>query len=77
MLNSQKIFIMSIADQIYEAAKPLPEPLAIEALHFIEYLGNKAADRAEMIDVRKARNSVMQHVWDNPDDEIWNDIESL
>ena len=68
---------MSIADQTYEAAKPLPEPLAIEALHFIEYLGNKAADCAVMLNFINAQDGVMQHVWDNPDDEIWNDIESL
>ena len=28
---------MPIAEQIYEVAKPLPESLALEALHFIEY----------------------------------------
>lgn len=39
---------MSIAEQIYEVAKPLPESLALEALHFIEYLSSKNADRAEM-----------------------------
>jgi hypothetical protein len=73
----KRIFIVSIADQIYEAAKPLPESLAIEALHFIEYLSNKAADRAEMLNFINAQDSAMKHVWDNPDDEIWNDIESL
>ena len=29
---------MTIAEQIYEAAKPLPEALAREALHYVEYL---------------------------------------
>lgn len=28
----------TIAEQILEAAKPLSEPLALEALNFIEYL---------------------------------------
>lgn len=68
---------MSIADQIYEAAKPLPEPLAIEALRFIEYLSEKAADRAEILNFINAQDNVMKHVWDNADDEIWNDIDSL
>ncbi len=34
---------MSITDQIYEVVKPLPEPLALEALHFIEYLSSKTS----------------------------------
>lgn len=68
---------MSIAEQIYEVAKPLPESLALEALHFIEYLSNRAADRAEMTDLTRAQETVMKHVWDNQDDEVWNDVESL
>lgn len=68
---------MSIAEQIYEVAKPLPEPLALEALHFIEYLSTKAADRAEITDLTRAQETVMQHVWDNRDDEVWNDVKSL
>ncbi|MFY9261539.1 MAG: hypothetical protein WAO71_13645 [Gallionella sp.] len=35
---------MSIAEQIYEVAKPLPESLALEALHFIEYLNRSRRD---------------------------------
>jgi hypothetical protein len=61
---------MSIAEQIYEVAKPLPEPLALEALHFIEY-------RAEIADLTRAQETVMKHVWDNQDDEVWNDVKSL
>jgi hypothetical protein len=68
---------MSIADQIYKVAKPLPEPLALEALHFIEYLSSKATDRAEITDLTRAQEAVMKHVWDNPDDEAWNDVKSL
>lgn len=68
---------MSIAEQIYEVAKPLPESLALEALHFIEYLSNKNADRSEMSDLIRAQEVVMKHVWDNQDDEVWNDVETL
>lgn len=68
---------MSIAEQIFEVAKPLPEPLALEALHFIEYLSSKATDRAEITDLTSAQKTVMQHVWDNQDDEIWNDVKTL
>ena len=65
---------MSIAEQIYEVAKPLPESLALEALHFIEYLSSKNADRKEMSDLTRAQEIVMKHVWDNQDDEVWNDV---
>ena len=68
---------MSIAEQIFEVAKPLPEPLALEALHFIEYLSSKATDRAEITDLTSAQETVMQHVWDNQDDEVWNDVKTL
>ena len=68
---------MSIADKIYEVAKPLPEPLALEALHFIEYLSGKTADRAEMLDLARAQEIVMKHVWDNQEDEVWNNVEKL
>jgi hypothetical protein len=68
---------MSIAEQIYEIAKPLPESLALEALHFIEYLGSKNADRAEMSDLTRAQETVMKHVWDNQDDEVWNNVKTF
>jgi len=68
---------MSIAEQIYEVAKPLPESLALEALHFIEYLSSKGVDRAEMSDLTRAQEMVMKHIWDNQDDEVWNDVKKL
>jgi len=71
------VVLMTIAEQIYEVTKSLPEPLALEALHFIEYLSSKISDRAEMIDLTRAQETVMKHVWDNPDDEVWNDVKSL
>lgn len=37
---------MLTAEKIYEIAKPLPESLALEALHFIEYLSGKNTERA-------------------------------
>jgi hypothetical protein len=68
---------MSIAEKIFEVAKPLPESLALEALHFIEYLSRKNADDAEMTDLVRAQEVVMSHVWDNQDDEVWNDVKAL
>jgi hypothetical protein len=61
---------MSIAEQIYEVAKPLPESLALEVLHFIEFLSSKNADRAAITDLTRAQETVMKHVWDNQDDDL-------
>ncbi len=68
---------MTIAEKILEVAKPLPESLALEALNFIEYLSSKNADRAEITDLARAQEKVMEHVWDNQDDEVWNDVKTL
>jgi hypothetical protein len=68
---------MSIAEKIYEVAKPLPESLALEALHFIEYLSSKNAVHAEMSDLTRAQEIVMRHVWDNQEDEVWNNVKTL
>jgi hypothetical protein len=68
---------MTIAEKIYEVAKPLPESLALEVLHFIEYLSRRNADRVEITDLARAQETVMNHVWDNRDDEVWNDVKTL
>jgi hypothetical protein len=66
---------MALADKIYEAVKPLPEAVAREVLDFIEFLrarrGHEAYD-----DLAAAQTSSMAGVWDNPDDEAWNDAAS-
>ena len=69
--------LMSIAEKIYEVAKPLPEPMALEVLHFTEYLSSKVTERAELTDLIRAQETVMKHVWDNQDDEVWNDVKTL
>ncbi len=68
---------MSIAKQIHEIAKPLPTSLALEALHFVEFLSRKSLEQAELSDLAQAQEPVMKHVWDNSDDEVWNDVKAL
>lgn len=68
---------MSIAEQIYEVAKPLPASLALKSLHFIKYLSRKNTVRAEMSDLSCAQETVMANVWDNKDDEVWNHVKTL
>ena len=65
-----------LADQIYEAVKPLPENYAQEALDFIEFLSKKAAHKDEH-DLTQAQQISMSHIWGNEDDEVWNDVKPL
>ena len=67
---------MTIADQIYQEVRPLPDELAREVLDFIGYIETKydlksAQDR----DLQKAQEAAMARIWDNrADDEVWNDL---
>lgn len=63
---------MNLADKIYEAVKPFPDPLAREVLDFVEFL--RARGEQDSCDNLVAAQVLsMRGVWDNPDDEIWND----
>lgn len=64
---------MDLAQQIYETAKPLPEEYALEALRFIEFLRIKAEESHDR-HVMDAQHSSMMRVWNNTDDEVWNDV---
>jgi hypothetical protein len=63
---------MSLADKIYEAVKPLPETLAREVLDFVEFL-HARREQGSYDNLTAAQASSMRTVWDNPDDEAWND----
>lgn len=66
---------MALADKIYEAVKPLPEALAREVLDFVEFLRNRREIESRD-NLAAAQTLNMDGVWDNPDDEIWNDAAS-
>lgn len=61
---------MTLAQRIFEAAQPLPDPLAREVLDFIGYLRLKDGRDGWML----AQQSSLEGLWNNPEDEIWNDI---
>lgn len=63
---------MTIAEQISLIAQTLPEPLAKEALDFMCFL--QARERGEVADWQNAQTVALAHVWDNADDEVWNDV---
>jgi hypothetical protein len=64
---------MTVADLIYEQSRTLPEAQAREVLDFIGYLKEKG-ERAEWDDLMRAQTASLAAVWDNPDDEVWNDL---
>jgi hypothetical protein len=66
---------MNIAEIICREARRLPEPLAREVLDFIGYLEAKHGLREQGIEhLKQAQAPVMDHIWDNQEDEVWNEI---
>lgn len=64
---------MTVAELAYEQIKTLPEAQAREVLDFIGYLKEKS-ERAEWGDLMGAQAASLAAVWDNPEDEVWNDL---
>ena len=65
---------MDIRQQIYNEAQRLPDFLAKEVLDFIEYMVSKHRLNAGGENgLKKAQEAVMSDIWDNPEDEVWND----
>ena len=64
---------MTVAEQVYEQAKLLPEPLAREALDFVLFLRDRQG-RGEWHNLMDAQAVALTAVWDNPEDEAWNSV---
>lgn len=64
---------MNIAERIFETVKPLPESLAREVLDFAEFLRSRG-EHGALDNLAQAQANSMRAAWDNPDDEVWNDI---
>ena len=69
---------MAIADKIREEVLLLPDELAREVLDFIGYLGYRhgLSDQPVLGDLEGAQEDAMRNVWDNPDDEVWNNVQT-
>lgn len=66
---------MNITEQICEEVRNLPEELAREVLDFIGYLEMKHQLVAgQLQNLKAAQQESMNHVWDNPEDEVWNEL---
>jgi hypothetical protein len=64
---------MTLAEQLFEQAKLLPDPLAQEALDFVLFLRERQ-ERRDWSNLRDAQSAALADVWDNPDDEAWNRV---
>lgn len=62
-----------LAQKIYEAAQALPDAQALEALDFIYFLRTRQ-ELAQHRDLQNAQQTVMNHIWDNEEDEVWNGL---
>jgi hypothetical protein len=63
---------MNVADKICEKAKDLPEPLAREVLTLIERM--MAHRDSGIEDLKKAQEPAMKRIWENTEDDIWNEL---
>lgn len=64
---------MTVAELAYEQIRTLPETQAREVLDFIGYLKEKN-ERTEWEDLMGAQATSLAAVWDNDEDEVWNDL---
>jgi hypothetical protein len=64
---------MTIAELVYEQVKALPEPLAREVLDFVGYLRERG-NRADWRDLMNAQSASLAPVWDNAEDEVWDNV---
>ena len=64
---------MSIAEQVYEQVKALPEPVAREVLDFIRFLRERG-ERQEWRDLMNAQASSLAPVWNSDEDKVWDNV---
>jgi len=66
---------LSTAEKVYLEVRRLPEPLAKEVLVFVGNLVSKYTLRERQTDsLMDMQEPVMRRVWDNAEDEVWNDV---
>ena len=66
---------MSLAEQVYQTVKPLPEPLVQEILDFALFLRQRE-ENAEWQNLMLAQTCSFAD-WDNTEDEVWNNLPAV
>ena len=64
---------MTIAELIYEQVKKLPDQAAREVLDFVGYIRERG-ERAEWRDLMSAQSASLAPVWDNSEDQVWDNV---
>ena len=65
----------SLTARIQYKISRLPEPLVGEVLDFIDFLVHRHGSNQSDTDfLMAAQEPSMRKVWDNPDDDVWNDL---
>ena len=67
---------MTIAELIFEQVKKLPDQAAREVLDFVGYLRDRG-ERAEARDLMAAQSASLALVWDNSEDQVWDNVERV
>lgn len=62
---------MALAEKAYEELKKLPDTMVQEVLDFIGYLESKQERLSS--DFTQAQEKSLRNIWDNQEDEIWNE----
>ena len=65
--------VMTVAELLFEEAKRLPAPLAKEALDFVLFLRGRQ-EQHEWRDLMDAQSTSLASIWDNDEDEAWNNV---
>ncbi|NOS88048.1 MAG: DUF2281 domain-containing protein [Methylococcaceae bacterium] len=66
---------MNLAEQVYQAVKPLPDPIVQEILDFALFLRQREA-AVEWQNLMHAQ-TVSLSDWDNTEDEVWNNVPAI
>jgi hypothetical protein len=64
---------LTIAELIFEQVKKLPDQAAREVLDFVGYIRERG-ERADWRDLMNAQSASLAPVWDNPEDQVWDNV---
>ena len=65
---------MTAVDRLIRELAKLPEPLLSEVLDFVTFLEMKHGLKDQGLEqLKSAQGPAMNKLWDNLDDEVWND----
>jgi hypothetical protein len=70
-----RLRFVTLAEEIFQQVSTLPEPLAQEVLDFVVFLRQKT-EKVTIDNFMLAQEPVLAAIWDNDEDNVWNDFAS-